>query len=615
MTTALSWTSRLARGCAHRPHLVALVLVALPLAVGMARVVGDDWRPTGDYAHTAMAVEDIPEHPPLIGVAGRFGPFDNQHAHPGPAMAYALWPATSLLGGSGTALMTATTLLHLGALVVAVLVARRVGGRSYALMVATTAAVLVGALGAQFFLTPWNPWIPVLAFFALLVLIHAVVVGHVWAAPAAVAVGTLSAQTHVSYMVLVHGLLAGALVVVVVSAWRRWAGVTWSSVVRPLVLSAFVGVVLWLPPLWDQLRRTGNLGWLIGRFTHPCDPRWWGQECAEPVGLGAAARALAAELNLGGAWVSGARHDPSTVQPSWLGLAVVLAVTAAVVAVTFRRRDRLAGGLLGVALAAVALGLVSAARILGDFYDYVIRWTWPLAAFGAVAVLWALWRALDRAGPAARRAVTAVGALTLVAFTGRAVLDALTVEPPYEADSRTVAALARDARRELDPDGVYLLRWHDPVALGGTGFGLLLELERAGFTVGTDNWTRFAVGAHRVVPEAVATDGLWVVVGEPSIASFARRADATELARFDPRSPDERERSELARQRIEAGLTTLGRTDLLELLDRQFGHAALIAATPELPDELDHEISVYTDLRLPVALFAVPAGAPVFEPG
>lgn len=602
---------------ARHPHLVALVLLAVPLVLGVLAVLGDAWRPTGDYAHTAMAVRDVPENLPLIGVAGRFGPIDNQHAHPGPAMAYALWPVTTLFGGSGTALLVATTMLHLGLLAAAVLVARRVGGTAYALMVAAVGAILVSALGAQFFLTPWNPWIPVMAFLAFLVFVHAVSAGHLAVAPWAVLVGTLCAQTHVSYMVLVHGLLAATLAVVVISAWRHWAGITWRALARPVSYSVAVAVVMWLPPLWDQLRRTGNLGWLIGRFTHPCDRRWWGDECAEPVSLGSAARALASELNLGGAWISGAEHDPATTSPSVIGLAVVLAAAVAAVVVAVRRRDRLAGTLLGVAAVATVLGLISASRILGDFYDYVIRWTWPIAAFGAVAVMWSLWREVARRWPGrpTRVVATGIGAAVVLVFVALATADALGVEPPSEADGRSVAALGEQAAPHLARPGAHLLRWYDPGGLGGVGFGLLLELERSGFDVGSDPWTRFAVGQHRVLAEESASDVLWVVTGDPAIERFRRRSDAVELAWFDPRDDAERERSELARRRIEQGLRELGRTDLLAALDGQFGVEVLIAAAAELPDELNEEVLVYKDLRLPVALFSVPPGAPLFDAG
>ena len=91
---------------------------------------------------------------------------------------------------------------------------------------------------------------------------------------------------------------------------------------------------------------------------------------------------------------------------------------------------------------------------------------------------------------------------------------------------------------KLDPSTRYLLRWHDPPGLGGVGFGSLLELERKGFTVGTDSWTRYAVLPYRVMPENTAEAVLWIVVGDASIEKFRQRHDAEELGYFDPRTPD-----------------------------------------------------------------------------
>ena len=589
----------------------ACIALALPLMVGLIAVLNRSWHPTGDYAHTALAIRDVTSHPPLIGVAGRFGPFDNQHAHLGPAMAYLLWPVTAILGGSGTALLIATTVLHLASLIAAVLISRRIGGTALALAIAASGLVLVDALGAQFFLTPWNPWMPVGAFFLFLVLIVGVVCGHLGYAPWAVFVGTFCAQTHISYMILVHGLLGAATVFI---AWRclhtRNSPLPW---VQPALWSALVAVVMWLPPMYDQLRRTHNLSWVVGRFAHPCDPRWWGTECATAVGLRAGAKALASELTLSGAWITGARHDPATTNPNPLLVVLTVVALGGAITAAWRRRDRLSLTLLGVAGVAVLLGLVSAARILGDFYDYVIRWTWPIAAIGAAAVMYSLWRAIPL-GDARHRAGRFVVALAIAGVSLSATVSASSVDPPYESDSRSVGALSAQVAQKLGPETKYLLRWHDPAGLGGIGFGLMLDLERKGFTVGTDSWTRYAVGQHRVIAENDAGAVLYIVVGEPSINAFAARTDDELLANFDPRTPDDKIRSDAARSTIESSLLALGRTDLLERIDNQFGNAALIAAEAELPDELNVAISVYTDLRLPVALFQVPAGAPAFVP-
>lgn len=592
-----------------RPEVVLLAVMAVPLLVSLLKVAGTHWYPTGDYAHTELNLRSIPGHPPLIGVAGRFGPLEEQGSHPGPAMAYALFPVYLLFGRTSFGLLVATTALHFAAVAIAVLVARRLGGTSLAVLVAMAAALLDHSLGAEFFLTPWNPWMPVLAYLLFLILVFSVARGRFVAAPFAVLVGTYCAQTHVSYMVLVHGMLGLLLVWMIVQAWRGWNDATWRSVVRISAISAGVALVAWLPPIYDELRRTGNLTRLFRHFTESEEPT---------VGLRAATKALVAQWNLGGAFLSGARHDPATSQPSLTGFVLFAALVIGGLIVALRRRDAPALTLLGVAFSAALLGWVSATRIIGDFYDYVIRWSWLVGVILLIASLWALWRGLAdssvRRGslPTARRGLAvfvAVGvALPSLALLGQAAK----AEVPYAAESRLVGGLAGELSPKLFEPNLYLLRWHDPAGLGGPGFGLMLEMERRGFNFGSDSWTRFAVLQHRVYDEATVTAVLWLVTGDASIEKFRARGDGEEIAYFDPRTPEQAARSDEVRARIIEWLGELGRQDLIDGMDNQYGNAALIAASSELPDELDRLVGEYTDLRLPGAVFQVAPGSPLF---
>ena len=598
------------RAWAYRhPEVVLLAAMALPLLVSLGKVAGTHWYPTGDYAHTELNLRAIPAHPPLIGVAGRFGPIDDQGSHPGPSMAYALFPVYFLFGRTSFGLLVATTTLHFAAVVAAVLVARRVGGLSLAMLVAFVAAVLDHALGAQFFLTPWNPWMPVLAYLLFLVLVFAVARGRLLAAPFAVLVGTHCAQTHVSYVVLVHGMLGLLLGWLVLQAWRGWNGITWRRVARLSAISAAVAFVMWIPPIFDQLRRTHNLSRILHHFTDSTE---------QTVGLRAATKAMLAEWNLGGAFLSGARHNPATSAPSLTGLLLFAGLVVVGWIVSIRRRDAAAITLEAVAAAAAGLGWVSTTRIIGDFYDYVIRWSWLVGALLFVAALWAIWRAVADAAVArgglgvAHRwlaALVAAGiALPTVALLGQSVH----AEVPYAAESRLVGGLAAGLTGKLDAHNRYLLRWHDPAGLGGPGFGLLLELERHGFHIGSDSWTRFAVLQHRVYDESTVTSVLWLVTGDASIDEFKARGDGEELVYFDPRSPDEKVRSDADRAQILQQLQSLGRQDLLDAIDTQYGNAALIAASSQLPPELNALVGEYTDLRLPGAVFQVAPGSPLF---
>jgi hypothetical protein len=117
---------------------------------------------------------------------------------------------------------------------------------------------------------------------------------------------------------------------------------------------------------------------------------------------------------------------------------------------------------------------------------------------------------------------------------------------------------------------------------------------------------------YRVMPEQTADAVLWIVVGDASIEKFRQRGDAEELGYYDPRTPEQKARSDADRAEIIRRLTELGRQDLIDRMDQQFGNAALIAAAPQLPADVNARVSEYTDLRLPAAVFQVPPGAPLF---
>ena len=81
---------------------------------------------------------------------------------------------------------------------------------------------------------------------------------------------------------------------------------------------------------------------------------------------------------------------------------------------------------------------------------------------------------------------------------------------------------------------------------------------------------------------------------------------------FDPRTPAQKERSDADRAAIIEQLQELGRQDLVDGMDNQYGNAALIAASAQLPPELNRLVGEYTDLRLPGAVFQVAPGSPLF---
>jgi hypothetical protein len=604
----------------RRPWLAAVAPIA-PLVVLAVRATTWHWHPTGDFAHTELLVRRVPGDPPLVGVAARVGDLGDQGFTPGPSMAYVLAPVYRLLGSTSWALVVSVLVAHAAAIVAAIWLARRVGGRVAAVATGVVLAVMVRASGPAFFGQPWNVWVPVLAFAVLLLVVWAIVLGRPRWWPVAVVVGVHCMQTHVSYVGLVVGLLTLAAAW---TLWRWWrdrpaARVEW----RWPALGAVAGVVMWIPPIIEQVDvGTGNLRKLYDEFASPDEPT---------VGWTRGLKALAGELNLLGPWVVGAGKQPDDA-PSIVGALAfwTLAIAGAWFAV--RRRDRLLLHLYAVLGWAVALGAISASRVFGTFFDYLIRWAWPMAAMITMASAWSVYRASMTWGRApvaatsglapdaavshgapgrARRSqawMLAAGAVSSVAGAA-AMVDGALDGGPYPRDSRTVAGLAEAIEPQLDTDTTYQVERHDPATLSGVAFGMVLELRRHDVAAYAGGWGRAGVGDPNWIADGHADDVLYIVSGETAIAAYRRFDGATELGSYDPRSPGERARSDDLRRQVLAALCDRGGDAEAARLDASDGNFVLLLDeqfTSSVDDGVVDALRKYNELRLPVAAFVVP---------
>src|SRR3954451_8212890 len=314
------------------------------IVVSLLAVAGSTWLLTGDFSHTEFLVRAIPRHPPLIGVAARV---EDQGSTPGPSMAYLLYPFYKLFGSTAFALAAAVDALHVIGIAGAVVVAKRVGGTSIAAFVALSLTATSMAVAPRFFLEPWNVWVPVFAFALFLVLVWGLVCEHLAMLPIAVAVGSHCVQTHISYTVLVTGLLIGVVV---------WLGYVWWRTdrldglhpLRWLLISVAVFVIAWLPPLIEQLQPgTGNLRKLYDTFSSPAEPF---------VGPRAAIKAIVGRFNVFGPWLLDAHKDPLST-PSYLGFVLFVALVGVSGWWAWKRRDRVELSLFAVLSVATVLGL------------------------------------------------------------------------------------------------------------------------------------------------------------------------------------------------------------------------------------------------------------------
>ena len=121
------------------------------------------------------------------------------------------------MGGASIALPVGAIVINAAAIIGMAVVARRRGGLSLMLLTLLGTGLLIRALGPQFLLDPWNPYIPALAFGFVVFLTWAMTCGETWALPVAAGVGSFCIQTHVGYLPLVVPLLLWGF------AWLAWS--------------------------------------------------------------------------------------------------------------------------------------------------------------------------------------------------------------------------------------------------------------------------------------------------------------------------------------------------------------------------------------------------------
>jgi peptidoglycan/LPS O-acetylase OafA/YrhL len=529
------WVDRHRRGA-----LAGAVLVgAAPLVVAVVALGRVAWYPIGDLAQAMLRQLSFWSDPPLVGPAGRIGTFARQGNHPGPAMFWLTWPLWWVLGRSSWAYQASVAALVVGAYATAVVVGRRVQGWLVGLAVAVVGAVLLRSYGAVALTQPWNPYVPLLPFLVFVVACWAVACRR-WAyLPLAVAAGSFCVQCHVGYapaavvgLVVASGLALLPEGLVPGSAPARGDGpaVPARRVLGWIGASAALGVVLWIPPVLDQIRHEpGNLSILLQTYR---------DQTGEVIGLRAGTRIWLTQLDPLGNWLFGTRRISASVVPG----VVLLAGWAGSAVMAWRRR---VGALLRLDL--VLAGLLACAwfwavRLDSARFLYLVEWFWVLTGLLVLAVGWAAGLEVAARRPTLASPAVATTALlaVLAASTASFTWTAVGVQPPDMRYSRTVGALAPPVAAALDPSATYLMTWVDPDALGGNGFGLFLELERRGFRVGAGPARSAPVEPHRVLGPGEADAVVTVVSGDAKIEQARRLPGARELAFDDHRTEAER---------------------------------------------------------------------------
>ncbi len=480
------------------------------------------WHASGDVALELLHVGEVgTRRTPLVGAWSRWG-----WHHPGPALSYVLAPSTWLLGPPGALL--AVLVVNASSLVGATIVVLRRAGHGPFVLTSAASVLLTSAMGAERLMSPWNPWAVLLPLFLLLVLGWAILDGSRAPIPLAVAVAGAIVQTHVGFLPVVTGVTVAVVGTLVARTARR--DPTCRAVDRRILsIAAATAVVVWLPPIVDQLTGSpGNLAQLASFAAAPGEPT---------AGFAAAWDVAAVELASPGGW---------SARPGLAASAIAVAVVAGLIAIVTIDRARpdhapsRSRALAIVALGAVLAGFVGTSRTTGPLFDYVLRWWWVVAVTVWLVLAWAVH---DRAPRHVRRATIAtVAAATAVASLAICVRSVGTTGPDGR-DADAIGSLSEQAADVLDDEGSYLLDWVDGRRWGGAGMGLYLELERQGYDVRVpadhelwfDEWHLADGSVPRTTVRLVGDDDL--------VMGYAVPPSATLVAAFDSLSAPERARS------------------------------------------------------------------------
>jgi hypothetical protein len=208
-------------------------------------------------------------------------------------------------------------------------------------------------------------------------------------------------------------------------------------------------------------------------------------------------------------------------------------------------------------------------------------------------------------------AVALAGALVVAGLSAHLVAQP---RPAVLGMARVTEQLGRlvpptvDGLAEVDGprEGRWLVTWTDVAHLGSQGYGIVNELERAGFDVGVIEYHRWNFLAHRVRPAAEATARVHLAVGTSEVERWRAVPGAEELAYDDPLTPAQRELSASLLAEVRAQYEAAGWDDLVEKLEYDLWSAG---GDPRISGLQALKLGQVRDLGVPAAVFLVPVDA------
>jgi hypothetical protein len=385
------WTGRLLT--------VGWAAVGLVVVVSAVDTIRTGWAPVIDTALVAaMTVDSVSLDPPLVGMPTSLGlEAGAPLSHPGPLGFWLLALPTTVLGEPGDGLVFGSALVSLASLAGIALLLRRRGDIVLEALGLGLVAGMVFAIGARTFTSPLNPHLGILPLLLCTLATWGVLAGRHRQLWVVVLAGSLAAQTHLGYVLLVAALVVVTAASLAFDAARSSGAGRGRLTRRVIPVGVVAGLLAWSGPIVDQLFGSGNLFRLVrsqardraaAGFDHGLD--------------------LAVEMtSVPPRWLLGHARDQSLADPSAVRIALSLTATAWVVGLlvrAFRRRDRGLASLAIVSLVSLAAATVTSARVVNPttipFFDaesallYRLFW-WPVGVVFALTALWGTYHAVS----------------------------------------------------------------------------------------------------------------------------------------------------------------------------------------------------------------------------
>jgi hypothetical protein len=365
------------------------------VVVSSVHAVQARWEPTDDKAIIATRAFDVlTGHMPLVGQYSEAGFVIGRPMHDLGPMLYWLLALPARLGNP-VAMAVTMGIVNFAAVLAAVALARRRGGRPLMLATAVAIPLMCMSLAAETFHDIWNPAAALFPFLLLILLCWSLACGDARLLPVTVIVASFVVQAHLGYLAPTVGMLAVALAGLALSARRR--AVPWA------LAAVLVALVCWWPTIVDEVTgHPGNLT-LVARTATAHKPT---------LGLHVGANAVMRAIGMRPWWLTvpatrwDRKYDVVAAQSS-LRVATTIAllvglVVIACVGLLRRRRDIATAALIGLVLC-VALAAVAAQTptmpVLAATVAYSLwwgsqcgMWVWLIVAWSAFVLARALVR-------------------------------------------------------------------------------------------------------------------------------------------------------------------------------------------------------------------------------